>query len=151
MGSSSTLLGSSFDLAQLVEHQEAVLLVADDAGCSDLDVAAGQSGQALGGELEEAFVAREDQELLGVAGARQRPQASAGTAGHDDGLNGDHSSNPLGCWSASASCLAHAGQAVNGAPAELLGGKAGVGPAGGHVAGAAGHDLIGHGAAAAAS
>ena len=45
------------DLAQLVEHQEAVLLVADDQRRRDVDARRRQAGQALRGLLEQALVA----------------------------------------------------------------------------------------------
>ena len=77
------------ELAQLVEHQKAVLFIADDARRCDLDVGAGHRCGTCGGLLEQAAIAMQDQELLGVLGARQRPQPGAAATGHDDGLNRD--------------------------------------------------------------
>ena len=79
------------DLAQLVEHEEAVLLVADDQRGGDGQIVCRQRGQALCGFLEQALVAvAQHQELLGIACARQRPQPGAAAAGHDDGLDVNH-------------------------------------------------------------
>jgi hypothetical protein len=77
------------ELAQLVEHQESMFLVADDARCSHLDVGARERAQALHRLLEQARVPLQHEKLLRMLGARQRPEAGAAPAGHDDGLNGD--------------------------------------------------------------
>ena len=68
-----------------------MLFVADDARCGDGDVARGEAAQARRGLLEQAAVALQHEELLGMLGARQRPQSGAAAAGHDDGLNRDGS------------------------------------------------------------
>ena len=74
---------------QLVEHQEAVFLVADDAGRGDSNVVGRQRRQPLCGLLEQAAVAAQHEELLRMLGAREWPQAGAAAAGHDDRLNQD--------------------------------------------------------------
>ncbi len=66
-----------------------MLLVADDQRRGDRDAVAGQPGEPACGLLEQALVAGQHQELLGVAGTRERPQPGARAAGHDDGLHGD--------------------------------------------------------------
>jgi hypothetical protein len=76
-------------LAQLVEHEEAVLFVADDQRRSDRDALAGQRGEPARGLLEQALVAGQHEKLFGVAGARERPQPGARATGHHDGLHGN--------------------------------------------------------------
>jgi hypothetical protein len=87
----------SADGSQLVEDEEAVLLVADDDGRGHGQRRAvgavvrrglAQRRQTLRRLLQQARVAVQHEELLGVARARQRPQPGAGAAGHDDGLDG---------------------------------------------------------------
>ena len=65
-----------FQFAQLVEHQETVLLVADDERRRDRDVLGGQRREPLGGLLEQALVALQHQELLRVLGARTAATAA---------------------------------------------------------------------------
>ncbi len=77
------------DLAQLVEHQEAVFLVADDQRRAQLEARAGQPAQPRRGLLEQAGAARQHQELLREAGPRQRPQPRARAPGHDHRLHLD--------------------------------------------------------------
>ena len=70
--------GVAAHLAQLVEHQKSVLLIADGQRRRQRDVGAGKALQAQHGLLEQAaVVSRQDQELLRVARTRQRPQAGA--------------------------------------------------------------------------
>ena len=66
IGSSSAAERFNAQLAQLVEHQEAVLLVADDHGAPDVDIVAGKLCKACHGLLEQAGIAMQHQELLRV-------------------------------------------------------------------------------------
>ena len=97
---------------QLVEHQKAVLLVADDDRPGDGDALGGQAAQPRHRLLEQAVlvrrVARQHQKLLRVTSARQGPQPGAGTAGHDHGLDQDvHVSKPLGLFVCQRQLSAH--------------------------------------------
>ena len=95
-------------VAQLVEHQKAVGLVAHHKGGLNIDALPRKCLQARSGLLKEAGIARQHQELFGVTGARQRPQAGARTAGHDDGENGGvHAANPCGFWYCQRQLSAH--------------------------------------------
>ena len=77
-------------LAQLVQRQEAVLLVAHHQRCGRRDVRRRQPRQAQRRFLEQAAVAvAQHQELLRIARARQRPQPRAAAAGHDHRLHDD--------------------------------------------------------------
>ena len=75
---------------QLVDHQEAVLLVADHDRRGDRDrlprLAVGEAVQTAHGRLQKRAVADQWKKLLGVGLARQRPQTGPGAAGQDHGL-----------------------------------------------------------------
>lgn len=74
---------------QLLAHQEAVLLIRDDDGrCHWQPGAGGQRRCALDGGLQHGVLARQGQQLLGVGRTRQGPQAGAGSAAQDDGVEG---------------------------------------------------------------
>jgi len=62
----------------------------NDKGLGHLNVVCTQTYQPLRRLLEDAFVPRKAQELLGEAGARQGPQAGAGAAAEYDGCNLNH-------------------------------------------------------------
>jgi hypothetical protein len=72
----------------LVEHQEAVLFVADNQRGGEGEVIRGQPGEALHRLLKQALVSGKHEELFGEARARKRPQAGAGATAEDDGLEG---------------------------------------------------------------
>ena len=83
-------------LTQLLQHQEAMLLVADHERGRDLDVVVRKAQQARHRLLEQAFIATEHQELLGIAHARQGPQPRSAATGHDDGYcKQGHDSEPV--------------------------------------------------------
>ena len=72
------------EIAELFGDEEAMLLVADH----DRRFDAVQAVEACDGFLEHrAVIARQTQELFGIGAARQRPQAGAGAAAEDDGMD----------------------------------------------------------------
>jgi hypothetical protein len=112
--------GAGLDLhvAQLVEHHEAVLFIADDGRLRHGDGLAAaafpQGHQAPHGLLEQALRATaEHQKLLRKAAARQRPQARARAAGHHHRpyrrcrLACAHASNPFGLFDCQRQASVH--------------------------------------------
>ena len=74
---------------QLLSYQEAVIFIGNDDGRRHWLAGAGvQCCRALGGVLQQGVLACERQQLLGVSGARQGPQAGARAAAQDDGVEG---------------------------------------------------------------
>ena len=64
--------------------QEAVVVVANDHRLAQLR----QAGESLHGFLHHGKVGGQGQQLFRQGGAGQGPQAGAGTAGEDDGVEG---------------------------------------------------------------
>ena len=79
------------DLAQLLGDDKAMLFIGDEQRRGKA-VAIGDAAQGL---LQQAVVAEQTQQLLGIKGARHRPQPGAGAAGQDDRVN--HCGTPSCC------------------------------------------------------
>ena len=76
--------GLEADALDLLGHQEAMFLVADEHRGPGM----GQLGEAQGGFLQQGAVAEQGQQGLGIMLAGQGPQSAACPTGEDHGMNG---------------------------------------------------------------